>query len=320
MLDTILRLPLGGQKQTVHILSEDMSNPILLFLHGGPGVPDRGGVMTRCRAWASEFTLVTWDQRGCGGSYWGTDFSALTPDVLLSDAAELVKWLCTKFGRQKLYLVCGSWGTELGTLLCSRYPEHIAAYFGQGQTVDGVKNEELSYHFALNEAASSGDEKSVQKLLKLGPPTGGQYRGGLRGLLTQRNIMKRYGGYSSKNRQIGFIASFAKSMAKSGEYSPLDLLGTALGSMRSLAALWGQITDYDFPSQCSQFVMPYYIFQGRNDNNTPAALVQGFYDVIDAPAKDLVWFENSAHSPLADETERFYTELRARILPPHKID
>jgi esterase/lipase len=126
--------------------------------------------------------------------------------------------------------------------------------------------------------------------------------------------MKKYGGYAEKSRQ-SFVRTFAKSMVKSGEYSVADLLGTAAGSMRSLAALWGRITDYDFTAHCNKFSMPYYIFQGRNDQNTPAALVQDFYDVIDAPAKALVWFESSGHSPLADEPEKFYSELKKRILP-----
>ncbi|MDR1805561.1 MAG: alpha/beta fold hydrolase [Clostridium sp.] len=312
MINTKFRLPLGGQRQTVQILGEDESNPILLFLHGGPGVPDRGGVMTRCSSWASKFTLVAWDQRGCGGSYWGTDFSALTREQLVSDAAELVEWLCLKLKQEKLYLVCGSWGTELGTLLCYKHPEHIAAYFGSGQTVNGIKNEELSYAFALHEALAAGDDKDVKKLTKVGPPINGQYKGGLRGLITQRNIMKKYGGFSAKSRE-GFYKTFAKSMLKSRVYTAAELLGTAIGNVRSLDALWAQVVDYDFPNQCREFSMPYYIFQGRNDNNTPAALVQGYYDVISAPKKDLVWFENSAHGPMADEPEKYYDELCKRV-------
>ncbi|MDR0883663.1 MAG: alpha/beta hydrolase [Oscillospiraceae bacterium] len=314
MLDKILRIPLGGQKQTVHILTEDVRNPLLLFLHGGPGVPDRGGVLSAKRDWASTFTLVTWDQRGCGGSYWGTDFKTLTPEQLVEDAAELVAWLCAKFAQEKLFLLCGSWGTTLGTWLCARHPENIAAYVGQGQTVNGIRNEELSYGFALREALQAGDLKDLKKLAWVGAPVRGQYRGGLAGLLTQRNVMKKYGGFSDKQRE-GFIQMFAKSMAKSGEFTWTDMVGNALGSMRSLERLWPLLVDYDFPTQCHTFAMPYYIFAGRHDNNTPADLVQAYYDVINAPDKDLVWFENSAHGPSSDEPERFWAELTGHLLP-----
>ena len=59
----------------------------------------------------------------------------------------------------------------------------------------------------------------------------------------------------------------------------------------------------DFPRECTRFAMPYYIFQGAHDNNTPSALVQAYYDAIEAPDKDLIWFEHSAHGPLREEPE-----------------
>jgi len=62
------------------------------------------------------------------------------------------------------------------------------------------------------------------------------------------------------------------------------------------------------------FQMPYYIFQGRKDQNTPAALIQGYYDSIQAPDKDLVWFENSAHGPMGEEPVKFKGLLREKLL------
>jgi esterase/lipase len=78
--------------------------------------------------------------------------------------------------------------------------------------------------------------------------------------------------------------------------------------------MWPTLTGYDFPTQCNTFKMPYYIFQGRLDNNTPSALVQNFYDSITAPDKDLVWFEHSAHGPLSEEPEKFKALLREKLL------
>jgi pimeloyl-ACP methyl ester carboxylesterase len=60
--------------------------------------------------------------------------------------------------------------------------------------------------------------------------------------------------------------------------------------------------------------MPYYIFQGRKDENTPSELIQDFFDSIEAPDKDLIWFENSAHGPLGEEPARFKKHLREKFL------
>ena len=77
--------------------------------------------------------------------------------------------------------------------------------------------------------------------------------------------------------------------------------------------MWPTIVQYDFLT-CGPFKMPYYIFQGRKDNNTPSALIQEYYDAIVAPDKDLVWFENSAHGPLGEEPAKFKKLMREKFL------
>ena len=60
--------------------------------------------------------------------------------------------------------------------------------------------------------------------------------------------------------------------------------------------------------------MPFYIFDGRLDQNTPSSLVEGWYNRIEAPDKCLVWFENSGHNPMNDEGDRFKQLLREKLL------
>lgn len=61
-----------------------------------------------------------------------------------------------------------------------------AALVGFGQVVNGAKNEELSYQFALDEAQKAGDEKSIAVLKRVGPPVMGVYKGGFDGMMAQR--------------------------------------------------------------------------------------------------------------------------------------
>jgi pimeloyl-ACP methyl ester carboxylesterase len=260
----------------------------------------------------NAFTLAAWDQRGTGGSYAGVDPATLTVDRLVEDARELAEYLCLKYGKQRIFILGGSWGTQLGTILFHRYPERIAAFVGTGQVVNGEQNEHLSYRFSLEQAEAAGDAKSIAILKKYGPPVKGQYREGFTGLMAQRKILKKYGGHSVKKE--GYFSSFVLPMFCSGEYSPADLWGIIKGYKLVLSTMWPTLTDYDFPAQCNTFKAPFYIFQGRLDQNTPSELVQGFYDRISAPDKDLVWFEHSAHGPLAEEPEKFKSLLREKLL------
>jgi pimeloyl-ACP methyl ester carboxylesterase len=65
--------------------------------------------------------------------------------------------------------------------------------------------------------------------------------------------------------------------------------------------MWPEVGATDFPATCTSFKVPYFIFDGRLDQNTPAELVQGYFDLIEAPRKELVWFEGSGHNPMNDE-------------------
>ena len=152
MNDVKEKILLGGVKQKIHYVTEDPKKPVLLFLHGGPGVCNRHDIMMKHRDLLDTFTIVTWDQRGTGGSYYGVPEDTLTIERITDDAAELVDWLCRRFSKDKIFVIGGSWGSELGVWLIKRYPEKIAALFGFGQVVDIARNEEISYDYTLRSA------------------------------------------------------------------------------------------------------------------------------------------------------------------------
>lgn len=311
-IDAIEKVELGGLLQKIHIRSTSADNPILLFLHGGPGISNRHSVMSDCSDLCDDFTIVAWDQRGTGGSYKGCDPATLTVERLVEDARELCEYLCKKLGKEKVFLLGGSWGTELGTFLAYRYPEHVGGYVGYGQVVDGCKNEEICYKFSYDKALEAKDEKSLEILRRVGPPVNGQYTPCFEGLMAQRKIMKKYGGHSTKKG--GYFKTAVLPILCSGEYTLEDKIGMIKGYSMVLSHMWPTLTMYDFKTDCNTFRMPYYIFQGRLDKNTPSELVEDYFNSITAPDKALVWFENSAHGPIAEEPEKFKKLLREKLL------
>ena len=311
-IDRKERIVLGGVEQTIHIWGTKQENPVVLFLHGGPGVPNRHGMAKNHMDLLDDFTLVAWDQRGTGGSYFGCDPASLTLDQLVSDCGQLLDYLCRTLNKRKIFLLGASWGTELGTFVCQKYPDKVAAYLGYGQVVNGIENENVSYAFALEEAKKAGNAEDIAELQRIGPPVDGQYRPVFEGLMTQRKIMKKYGGHSTQKG--GYFSGTVVPILTSPELSLRDKIGTAKGYKVCLSSMWPTIVHYDFVRDCGPFQMPYYIFQGRLDRNTPASLVQEFYDSIEAPDKDLIWFEHSAHGPMGEEPENFKRLMREKFL------
>lgn len=314
MIDRKEKVVLGGLPQKIHILGTNEQNPVLLFLHGGPGVCNRHSVVTTHRDLTDTFTIVAWDQRGSGGSFWGAKKETLTVDQMVADAHELVLWLCREFKKDKIFIIGGSWGSELGTFLAFRHPENIAAYVGFGQLVDGTKNEEISFNFTLDAAKKAGDEEAVKKLESVGPPVKGVYKGGFKGMMVQRKLMMKYGGYSQSEEKRSYFSAMVVPILKSGEYSLPDILGLLLGYKRTLIKMWPEVGATSFPECCTRFEMPYLIFDGALDQNTPAELVEDYFALIEAPQKELIWFEKSGHNPMGDEPEKFKSLLRERLL------
>lgn len=314
MIDIKTKVKLGGMLQTVHVKGNDGSNPVLLFLHGGPGVTNRHTVMTEHTDLMDSFTLAAWDQRGTAGSYSGAAKEDLTIDRLTEDAYELVCWLCERFGKEKIFVIGGSWGSLLGIDLLKKHPERIAAFVGFGQFVCGHRNELISWEYTLAEAAKAGDAKAVKELRQVGPPADGMYKGGYAGMMKQRNLMMKYGGYSQSSAKRSYWDALVKPVLLSGEYTLSDITGYLKGYKFVLNAMWPEIGKVDFTKTHTKFGSPVFIFDGRHDMNTPSELAAEWFEMIEAPVKELVWFEESGHNPMTDEGKAFKALLKEKLL------
>jgi pimeloyl-ACP methyl ester carboxylesterase len=75
------RVRIGGVDQYILIRGNDASLPVLLFLHGGPGMPAMYLAHSFQRELEKEFVVVQWDRRGAGKSYREDISSTLTTET-----------------------------------------------------------------------------------------------------------------------------------------------------------------------------------------------------------------------------------------------
>lgn len=310
-----------NQKETViindvphafHWQGEHAALPILLVLHGGPGVPNRHHVFKGHDILFRHFMVVGYDQRGCGGSYFKTKPQSLTLEQYLDDLNQIVDLLCERFDQKKVYLLGGSWGTELGTLYAYHHPEKLHAYIGYGQVVNGHLNETLSYDFVYQAALSAGDTEDVNTLAEIGAPVNGCYREVYKGLRQQRNLLAKYTPRTGK--PLSFYQSMIKPIFFGGEYSLKAIYGYIKGVRFTLENAWPRIVHYDFMTEAIHFDVPIFLFQGRHDFTTPSSLISRYYDAINAPYKQLTWFEHSGHGPFNEERDKFHEHLLQDVL------
>jgi len=256
--------------------------------------------------------VVTWDQRGAGLSF-SKDVppETMTIEQFITDGHELVEYLKERFGAEKIYVMGHSWGTVIGTRLIDRYPEDFYAYVGIGQVVNKTENERISYEYVYGKAVESGNGKAIRELEEVGPPVNGVYGddpSDLDGLMIQRKwLTKLGGGLYNKTSYIPYYATYILSP----EYSIFDSLNVLKGKNISLEQMLTQLLEVDLFSEIPSVDVPVYFFSGRHDYNTPFELVEEYYEALEAPKKELVWFEESAHYMIFAEPEKLAEELIA---------
>lgn len=306
------KVELGGYAQTVLIRGRNIDNPVLLYLHGGPGSSELPLVRHFNAVLEDHFTVVLWDQRGTGKSFsLFLDSKTMTIGQFMSDTRELVDILRKRFHQDKIYLVGHSWGSVLGLNTAYHYPELFYAYIGIGQAIDFVEGEKLSLQYAMRRAKELNNTEALAQLSKLKdyPNMKGSW---LKDVVIQRKWLGEFGGVMYG--KTGMQSLFAIDMPP--EFSYFDFIPFALGSIRSLNILWPQIIHSgDFRKLAPELKVPVYFVTGRHDYNVPFALTEDYCRTVVAPKKSMVWFEKSAHMANFEEPEKFNDFMIHTVLP-----
>jgi pimeloyl-ACP methyl ester carboxylesterase len=293
------RMQLSGVPQSVLIRGRSTRNPVLLFLHGGPGMP----AMYLAHAWQrpleADFVVVQWDRRGAGKSYFG-DIPAryLTVRRLLDDTYELANILRGRFAQDRIFLVGHSWGSYLGMLAVRERPDLFRAYVGVGQMTGSGRGDTAAAHvqeaFIRREAERRGVPEAERDL-------------DARGRAAVEKWLFRFGG------EVHAATSWWP-LLRLGLEAPEYTLGDVLRIPKGLA-LYGRAMTYDVPADTprtdiTSLRVPVYFIAGRWDETTPSELAERYFAELRAPKKALFWFERSAHFPFLEEPARFAGVLR----------
>jgi pimeloyl-ACP methyl ester carboxylesterase len=290
------RVSLGGWPQWILIRGEDRTRPVLLFLHGGPGMPMMYLAHAFQRPLEKHFVCVQWDQRGAGKSFSEEiPTETLTVEQILADALELIDLLRARFDQEKIFLAGHSWGSYLGMQLVARHPDKIAAYIGIGQVVDEARAQEAAERFLRGRAIETGDQEALLELDTQGPAV-------------QEKWLFKYG--AALYGKTGYTP-FIWAGIKAPEYGLFDIRKVAQGSSFSSRHMQYNTLPGPLIDSVTRVSIPVAFFAGRDDYTTPSVLVEEYLDLLEAPIKRMVWFERSAHFPFFSEPEKFADEAVA---------
>jgi pimeloyl-ACP methyl ester carboxylesterase/membrane protease YdiL (CAAX protease family) len=300
-------LRLGGVDQWVLMRGENVDNPPLIVLHGGPGMSEMGFFRRFNAPLERHFTVVNWDQRGAGKSFDRTvPRSSMTVDRFVADLDELVEIVRRRFGKEKVVLLGHSWGSALGAIYAARFPEKVSVYVGAAQIGDSAVGESMSYSFGLAEAARRHDRKALRTLRAIGPPP---YPAS--SVFAERAVVHRLDG----QMRPGILWQVGRALFGGPESSIFDLPNFVRGFRFTMEAMWAEASTLNLLKLVPALAMPVVIFVGRRDHWVPPETSVAFFDALAAPSKKLVWFERSGHEAFVDEPERFNAAMVELVRP-----
>lgn len=307
---TLEQVTLNGSRQWISIRGKDATKPVLLFLAGGPGGSDLASARLTQGKLEDHFVVVNWEQPGAGKSFNAIDRSKLTVDDYLVYGHELVLQLRERFHQDKVYLVGESWGSALGILMVQRYPELFHAFAGTGQMVAFTENDQICYDFAMNLAKEHGDMDKVAKLTRQGPPP--YYDNGV--ALEQATYLLDTFDYMNQDPEINHIRHSTWDDLAAPEYGLYDKVSWFRGVLETLGYVYPQLWEVDFRKQAAKLDVPVYFLIGRHDINAPVKLAEEYMKLLEAPHKEIVWFEHSGHNPWVTEGEEFTRAMVEKVL------
>jgi pimeloyl-ACP methyl ester carboxylesterase len=301
-IDEAQYVTIGGIEQWVTIRGWDRDNPVLLFLHGGPGDVTSNWTFSLFAPWEKHFTVVQWDQRGAGKTLRKTGPSVaptMTVDRLVQDGIVLSEYLRKHLLKDKIVIVGHSFGTILGLGMARARPDLFYAYVGTGQVADETRNYFAAYDALLEKAQTLGNQQALDDLKRVGPPPYKSYEG----YGVQRRWANAFEGADQfLNETLGF-----KLVAPG--YTIQDFNDSEEGQMFSGEHLVRQ-TKSSGPKELGlEFSIPMFFIQGAEDFTTPTALARSYLDAIKAPRKEFVTINNGGHFAVFMYSDQFLQEL-----------
>jgi pimeloyl-ACP methyl ester carboxylesterase len=304
------QVKLNDSEQWISIRGKDVNKPVLLFLAGGPGGSQLTAARRALGGLEDHFVVVNWEQPGAGKSFDAVPRATLTPERYLQDGRALVLNLRERFDEDKVYVLGESWGSALGIMLVQRYPELFHAFLGTGQMVAFLETDLMDYEFALQWARERGDTNKIAQLEQQGPPP---YYGQGVALKEAAYLVDTFA-YMNQNPAIRDNGFNTFEDLAAPEYGYYDKVNWFRGVLETLDVVYPQLWEVDFRKTATALQVPVFFLIGRHDVNAPPALTEEYFGLLQAPRKELIWFEHSGHNPWSSESAAFVEAIVSRVL------
>ena len=271
---------IGGIDQWVAIQGEDRDNPVILYLHGGPGEA-QSPFLDMFKPWLADFTVMNWDQRGAGKTYerHGDATPDMTLDRVVADTIALTEHALRKLGKKKLVLVGQSAGSGLGLKVAQRRPDLYYAFVGTAQMVSVSRSAEWQEkQINLPATHDAAEMKTLHQWAITSPP--------------DQPYLKRMMDFMARPDAAAWLKGY-------------DFESGHIGR---------EMQSFDAMTDVPDLPVPYILIQGRADWLTPLVVAKEYFDRVRSRGKVFAPIDGG-HFACFTNAGAFVAALRKYVVP-----
>jgi len=305
---------LGGIEQVIHVRGRNTSNPVIIWLHGGPGWSDAYELAPWQYKMENDYTFIRWDQRGSGRSYHRSPGAPLSLDILISDVDALVDYAKARFG-QSVYIIGDSWGSQLGITYASKHPEKIAGYVGIAQPINSAESDRIAIVTAYERALAAGNKSDAEQMRTVYERIKDKSYADIdisadnEDFILIQHLPAKYLAPRYESQGAGIFFSPWFGLHETKELLTVFLVNNRLFSDRNIT-LFYEIDSFVPPESLE---VPVAFIMGSEDYICNTALVADYYGRVIAPSKNMFIVDGAGHSPYRLKPDVFVEKLRQAL-------
>lgn len=285
----------GSVELYIDIKSKNTNNPLVLFLHGGPGDVPFGLFPFEVyvgKDLEQNYIMAYLHQRGNGKSMLVPD-SEQTIENHVNDVETVINKLLEKFNKDKIYLIGHSWGGLLGFEYLLKDESKVAKFINIGTPVNLLESTKESYDLTMK-WAKENQADAVTELKKIGEPP----YNNIEDLLTKSKWSAPVNGGIDAHISMEKITS-EKEIQEEWRQNTLNVA----------KAMLNELNEVDLYPVVGELKTPTLFIAGKNDSYVPLNTIKKSYEHYGGEKKMII-FENSHHLPYVDEPLKFIDEVK----------
>jgi pimeloyl-ACP methyl ester carboxylesterase len=223
------------------------------------------------------------------------------------DGIELSELLRQRLHKSKIVVLGHSWGSMVALKMAHDRPDLYSAYVGTGQVISIAEKEPVVYDRAMARLRQVHDDAGVRELTAVGRPP---YKNSS-DLMVERDLALRHDSAAERGLKTRLIGV---GLTAPG-WSLYDAYLYFQTSPHAEAETFADSAAYDARALGPVFGTPVFVFNGVDDNVTPAVLAERYVAGLQAPQKAFVALPGGGHNAAFTEPMVFLRELDQRVRP-----